>query len=192
MRNETRQERYKRKNKTAKTYPIYLATINFVHDVNVAFALRSAVCFGLKELLILGNHPDKRLMNELSGSTFDQIKTRTFNQPHALLNFLENKNIQPICLELPNEICKSVSIHDFKFNFNRPICLIAGHETYGIPNEILFRSKAVYIPINGSGYCLNTAQAATVAMYETVKQFDQNALKEQKCQKKNYFSMANI
>lgn len=171
-RSETRRERYELKSGAAKTYPIYLATINFTHDANLAFLVRAAACFGVEELLVIGNHPPRNVMNELSGTMFDYIKVRTFGQTNPFLEFIRTNNIQLISLELPGETYEAKSLHDYEFNFDRPVCIITGNESSGIPGDILLNSNVVYIPMPGVGFCLNTAQAANVALYEAVKQYD--------------------
>lgn len=172
MREETRRERYAEKAKVAKTYPIYLAAINFQHDTNLAFLIRSAACFGIKEVLLLGSHPPRALMNELSGSMFDYVKLKQFGQPGRLLEYLRENGIQPVALELPGETYVAHSIHDYQFNFDKPVCIITGHESAGVPGDLLLASEVIYVPMPGIGFCLNTAQTATVAIYEAVKQYE--------------------
>jgi len=50
--------------------------------------------------------------------------------------------------------------------------LVVGNEQAGIPTEILARSDVVYIEMPGVGYCLNTAQAANIILYEAIKQYE--------------------
>lgn len=172
-RSETRRERYELKSNESKTYPIYLATVNFTHDANLAFLVRAAACFGVEELLVIGNHPPRNVMNELSGTMFDYIKIRTFGQTNPFLEFIRANNIKLIALELPGETYKATSIHDYEFKFDRPVCIITGNESIGIPGDVLLNSEVVYIPMPGVGFCLNTSQAANIALYEAVKQYDQ-------------------
>jgi len=172
MRDETRRQRYLKQKRKAKTYPIYLAAINFQHESNLAFIIRSATCFGVKEILLLGSHPSRHIMNELSGSMFDYIDIRTFSRPTKLLEFLKENGIKPIALELPGDTYKATSIWEYEFNFDQPICIITGNETTGVPVELLMNSEVIYIPMTGVGFCLNTSQTSTVALYEAVKQFE--------------------
>ena len=46
FRNETRRERYNNKKNASSKLPIEVCTVNFKEEVNVAFVLRSAACFG--------------------------------------------------------------------------------------------------------------------------------------------------
>jgi tRNA G18 (ribose-2'-O)-methylase SpoU len=172
-RQETRRERYEIKASGAQTYPIYLATINFTHDANLAFLVRAAACFGVKELLVIGNHPPRNIMNELSGTMFDYVRVRTFGTTNALLSFIKEQNINLICLELPGETYKSKSLHEYKFDFTQPICIMTGNESVGIPGDVLLNSDdIIHIPMPGVGFCLNTSQAANIALYEAIKQYE--------------------
>jgi len=41
----TRRQRYHKKSEIAEVTPISITTINFKHDVNLAYVVRAAVCF---------------------------------------------------------------------------------------------------------------------------------------------------
>ena len=52
--------------------------------------------------------------------------------------------------------------------------MIFGHETTGIPVEILLNSKHIHIPMPGVGFCLNVSQAGTAAMSEFYRKTTNN------------------
>jgi tRNA G18 (ribose-2'-O)-methylase SpoU len=69
------------------------------------------------------------------------------------------------------ELCDGAfSIYDYKFAGEGHTYIVAGHETTGVPSEILINSDKVFIPMSGVGYCLNTSQAANVMLYEWSRQ----------------------
>lgn len=170
-RDKTRRERYREKLKSAKTFPISIATVNFKQDVNLAYVIRAAVCFGAEEVCVMGSYPSRALMNELSGSLFDYIKVRAFESPNLFLRYIDKEDINLVSIELPPDTFRCEDITKFKFNFSKRVCLVVGHETLGVPAEILHRSEIIYIPMPGPGFCLNTAQAANIALYEATKQY---------------------
>ncbi len=172
FRSQTRRERYQGKFQKANTMPVSMATINLGQDVNVAYVVRSAACFGAEELFVIGSVLPRDTMNALSGSTFDYVKVTQFSTPREFIDYAAKYNIQLISLELPSEYFDSVSIHEFEFDFTKRSCLIVGHETAGVPVEILLNSKRVYIPMNGFGYCLNVSQAANIGLYEVAKRYE--------------------
>ena len=115
--------------------------------------------------------PDRKVMNALSGSTIDFVNIRKFSRPEALVQYCRGEDIKLISLELPDENMDSTPLAEYEFDFSKKYCIIAGHETIGIPADILFNSERVYIPMMGVGFCLNTSQALNVALYEASKQY---------------------
>ena len=66
----------------------------------------------------------------------------------------------------------AVPLKEYEFNFSSKLCIVAGHETTGIPSEVLLSSDVVYIPMPGVGFCLNTSQATNIVLYEAVNQYE--------------------
>ena len=168
MRAETRRDRYDKKLKTAKKYPISLCAINFRDDDNLGYLVRSAACFGAERLYVVGHVPERSCLKAPSGSLTDYVEIEQFSRPAEFLIHAQLEGIQVVCAELV-EGARPLSAYNF--NFDRPICLVVGNEQIGIPSEILARSDIVYIEMPGVGYCLNTSQAANIMLYEAVKQF---------------------
>lgn len=174
MRGETRRERYQRKLKTVTELPVSIGTVHFKHEVNLAYVVRAAVCFGSPDIYVIGSVPPRRLMNELSGSLFDYLKVRRFANTSAFLENIRRNNISLISVELPeaDSNFKAYPMEDYKFDFSKKICAVVGNETTGIPTEILAHSDTIlYISMPGAGYCLNTSQAANILLYEAAKQY---------------------
>ncbi len=172
MRTQTRRQRYNNKASVARTYPISIVAINFLHEENLAFMLRACVSFGVDEVLLLGSHPPRAEMNRLSGTMFDFANIKYFTQPIELLGYIKSSGRQLVSLELPDDDTPAQPIHDFDFCFDRGVVLVAGNEMTGIPVEILRHSQIAYIPHNGIGFCLNTSQAITIAIYEATRKYE--------------------
>ena len=169
MRVETRRQRYDKKLRTAKKYPISLCAINFRVDDNLGYLVRSAACFGAERLYVVGHVPERSNLKASSGSLADYVKIIQFANPRDFLDHAEQENIHIVSAEL---VAEARPISSYNFNFNRPLCLVVGNEGTGIPVEILKRSDVVYIRMPGVGYCLNTSQAANIILYEAIKQYD--------------------
>ena len=75
MRDKTRKQRYDEKKLNAKAYPISIATVNFMHDGNLGYLIRSAACFGAECVHVIGTVPDRSVLNPLSGSLFVRFST---------------------------------------------------------------------------------------------------------------------
>lgn len=172
MRTETRKQRQLKKLDKVSVMPVSIATMNFGKDANVAYVIRAAACFGASEVNIVGNTAlDRHVLNAVSGSTADLVKINFFSSEQEFLKYINKNNAQLVSFELPGEWHDSVSIDEFSFSFDRPTCIVVGHETAGVPVEILMNSQCIYVPMPGIGYCLNTSQAANVALYEASKQY---------------------
>ena len=167
-REETRRQRYNEKLKIAKKYPISLCAINFRVDDNLGYLLRSVACFGAERLYVIGHVPDRSRIKASSGSLTDYVEIIQFSRPSEFLTQMELEGIKVISAEL---VEGARPLSSYTFDFSRPVCLVVGNEQVGVPTEILMQSEVLYIPMPGVGYCLNTAQAANILLYEAVKQF---------------------
>ncbi|MAG26489.1 hypothetical protein CMI47_13160 [Candidatus Pacearchaeota archaeon] len=169
----TRKDRYKLKTKTAKKYPIHVASVCFMHDGNIAYLIRAAACFGAKSMFVIGRLPPRKVLNPLSGSTYDYVDIIQFANPNKFLKHMRNLSIKLVCAEITED---AVPLANYKFDFSTPICIVTGHEECGVPTDLLINSDVVKIDTSGIGYCLNTAQTANIMLYEAIKQFKQQQI----------------
>ena len=169
MRAETRRQRYDSKLKTAKKYPISLCAINFRIDDNLGYLIRSAACFGADRLYVVGHVPERSSIKAASGSLIDYVEIVQFSTPHDFLGYAKDEEIQIVSAEL---VPGARPLSSYNFDFKRPVCLVVGNEHSGVPAEIIECSDILYIEMPGIGYCLNTAQAANILLYEATRQYD--------------------
>jgi tRNA G18 (ribose-2'-O)-methylase SpoU len=171
FRNETRRERYNNKKNVSNKLPIEVCTVNFKEEVNVAFVLRSAACFGASAVNVIGSVPKRKTLATRSGTLQDYVPINQFSNPHEFIEYCKRNNIKIISAELDSE---AISIHQYNFKTDlesyKKICVVVGHEQIGIPSDILKISSKVFIDMPGIGFCLNTSQAANVFLYEVSKQ----------------------
>ena len=164
----SRLERYNQKKLTANSMPVSLVCINFFNDGNLAFIIRAAVCFGVDEIHVIGSIPEYSELKRMSGSTIDFVKIYQYSTPADFLKWSRSADVKLVSAELSH---RSQSLKDYKFCFDKHICIVAGNETTGVPEEILVNSDVVKIDMPGIGFCLNTAQSANIFLYEVSKQF---------------------
>lgn len=167
QRTETRRERSLTKI-DAKVFPFEVCTINFQVEENVAFILRSAACFGASAVNVIGTIPEHKFLVQRGGTCQDYVQMRQFSNVHDFLMFAKAENIQLIAAELDDE---AVSIHEFEFPVDQRVCIVLGHETMGVPPEILMNSLKVFIPMPGKGFCLNTSQTGNIFLHEAAKAY---------------------
>ena len=157
MRSQTRRDRYDKKAFTSKKFPIEMATVNFHHDVNLAYLVRAAACFGIPTINVIGAVPPRRIINQLSGSTLDYVTIRQFSTPQQFLNYTRKNQIKLVSVELEDG---ASPIQEYEFDFSSKVW-----------KKLLLNSDVVYIPMPGVGFCLNTSQAANIVLYEAVNQY---------------------
>jgi len=170
-RSKTRRERYSEKIKDAIEVPLAIATVSFSFDENLAFLIRSAACFGVRDIFVMGSLPDRSFLNPRSGSLYDYMRFKTFSNPMYFNEFCDNNSYKRVAVELTED---AESVFDYKFNFEEKIVLVLGNEETGVPAEISLKNDSIFIPMNGLGYCLNVSHAGTAVMSEYCRQFFQN------------------
>ena len=185
-RKKTRRERYDDKKGTAKTYPISLCCVNFQHDGNLGYLIRSAVCFGAEFLHVIGSVLDRNKLNALSGSLYDYVEIKQYPSPRDFLDYTKNEKIKLVAAEI---YTGSKSLTSYRFDYDRPLCLVVGNEETGVPLEILQQSDIVHIPMPGIGYCLNTSQTANIMLYEAIKQFEINKAYKQSWKEQGWYNL---
>ena len=164
----TRLERYNAKKATAKFMPVSIACVNFFNDGNLAFIIRAAACFGVNEIHVIGSSVSYPELKRMSGSTVDFVNLIQHPSPSDFLNWSKKNNVTLVAAELSY---RSQSLKDYRFDFDTHVCIVAGNETTGVPEEILQNSDVVKIDMPGIGFCLNTAQTANIFLYEASRQF---------------------
>jgi tRNA G18 (ribose-2'-O)-methylase SpoU len=168
MRDHTRRQRYDQKNKDSLRLPVSFVTINFDYSDNLAYVIRTAACYGARNIYVIGSIPPRKFLNPKSGSLYDYVNLTAFKNPSSFLKYSRDNNIDLISAEITDS---SVSLYDYQFNLNRRIGIVLGHETTGIPVEIALNSTHVYVPMPGPGFCLNTSQTGTAFITEYSRQY---------------------
>jgi tRNA G18 (ribose-2'-O)-methylase SpoU len=171
FRGETRRQRYNQKAKNATIMPVSIGCVNIAKDANIAFIARAAACFGAQSVHCVGSYPNRDVMNDLSGSTFDYIDFKQFSTPSDFIGYCRKNDIRLISFELPSELFPAIPFNEYQFDFGIKQCVVVGSETMGVPNEVLMHSERVYIEMPGIGFSLNTSQVANIALYTAASQY---------------------
>jgi len=148
--------------------PLSLVAINFEVDDNLAFLVRTAACYGVSDVYVIGSIPPRKNLYPRSGSLSDEFDLRIFQNPSCFLKFAREKGMFLISAEITDS---STSLHDYRFDFSKHTALVLGNETSGVPVEILLNSETVHIPMPGLGFCLNTSQTGTAFVHEYSRQY---------------------
>jgi tRNA G18 (ribose-2'-O)-methylase SpoU len=167
QRDKTRIEITKDKADSAVKLPVSLACVHLFSDGNLGFLIRAAACFGASEVLVIGTLPPYRELRQLSCGLNNFIDIKTFSNPSEFLQYTRDNDIHVVSLELTRD---SIDLTEYKFPTDKRVCIITGNESVGVPSEIIHNSDCVVIPNPGIAPCMNTSQAANVALYEYMRQ----------------------
>ena len=163
---QTRSELVRSNLELAQMSNAHVATVHLGDDMNLAFVIRAAACFGAKSVMVIGSLPPYRILRQLSVGLNNFVKIQQISTPEHFLPHCREHLIAVYSIELSEQ---AVSIYDITFP-REEIVITTGHETTGVPQVILHKSQPIYIPMPGVGLCLNTSQAANVALYEYNRQ----------------------
>ncbi len=143
--------------------------IRSLYNVGALFRLCDGV--GISKLFLTG----------ITGAPFDDLKhARQRNQiaktaleglnsvaweyhpdPIELLHQLKSQHIQIVALEQT-----STSIDYRQAKFNTSVCLVLGHETDGVSEQVLsLADQVIELPMYGQGKSLNVISSASIALY---------------------------
>ncbi len=164
FRQDTRAERYSKKLELAEYLPLSMVTVEFQIDCNIGTVVRSCACFGVKDLHVIGHVPPYNILKGASGNTVDLVTIKQHSTPAEFLQWKrrEKPEAQLVSLELTDEATPL-----YGFELEKETFAVLGHETTGVPVEILRASAHVlYVPMPGAGYCLNTGFTGHVFLYE--------------------------
>ena len=165
MRTKTRKERYA--SKTGQVIPASITTVEFANSRNLGFVVRSAACFGIKRVNVIGKVPEYRELNQLSATTLHLVDIFRYQSEEEFLECHYDDYL--VAAEITEDSCNFLN---YEFSFDKPVNIIVGHETIGVPGTLIhYVDDVVEIPLPGQGYCLNTSQTANIIIYEFVKQW---------------------
>lgn len=170
---KTRRDRYNEKiaNGKVNNYPFSICSVNFQCDENIAYLIRTAACFGLQDVHVIGSLPHYEDVRRKSGTLHDYVNIHQYSNPSQFLDYARRTKMCVISIELTDN---AYNIHNLDFKQlakqYEHVCFVVGNETTGVPAEILHTTDSIFIPMPGAGVCLNTSQAANIVIYEAVKQ----------------------
>ena len=109
---QTRSELVRSNIENAKTSQAHIATVHLGDDMNLAFVIRAAACFGAKSVMVIGSLPPYRILRQLSVGLNNFVHIQQFSTPELFLQHCRAKDIDVFSIEL----CEgAVSIYDIVF-----------------------------------------------------------------------------
>lgn len=147
--------------------PLFLI-LDGVTDVrNFGSIARSAECAGVQAVIIRskGSAPINNDAIKTSAGALFKIPVAKTNDLKKTINYLKNSGLQIVAAT------EKATDFYFKTDFTVPTAIVMGAEDIGISNSILdISDQKIKIPINGEIESLNVSNAASVIMFEAVRQ----------------------
>ena len=154
-----------------KNPPIVVAW-KFSFSENLGALLRVCDNFGVQQVYFIGEEKDYKLskIKRLATTSFSKIEL-CFVSENDIWNTLP-QNCFKIAVDTTSE---SVSLNNYRFDAvlkkNNQFCLFFGNESIGLQTEDINQcDDSVHIPMIGSTYSMNVVQAASVVLFESVRQ----------------------
>lgn len=132
---------------------------------NLGTIIRASDAAGADAVVILPGTCDaftSKTIRATAGSIFNMPVI--YLESEILFDYLDSKNIALYAADIHAQ----VSIYES--NFKSPTAIAFGNEAHGVSEVLLKRAKGLKIPIVGKAESLNVAMAASVCLYEVVRQ----------------------
>ena len=156
---------------SALSIPVHLMLLNLDGNMNIAMSIRTAAVLGISDVWVVGRRkydarPEVGAKNYVTVHKVDMI-----SEPRK---WFAEQGLQPVLVEQGGTPLEEMNfkplIRDEK------VCLIMGSESDGIPKEWLLdlvKMPRVSISQYGMVRSLNVSIAASIVMYEYLKQWRQ-------------------
>lgn len=149
-----------------KAAPLLVVCDGIQDPGNLGTIIRAADAAGADAVIILPGTCDPfmpKAIRATAGSLFNIPVT--FSEPEILVSYLDSRKIA-LCAA---DVHASSSVYDV--DLSQPVAVVFGNEARGVSGIVLKKATIVAkIPIIGKAESLNVAMAASVCLYEAVRQ----------------------
>jgi 23S rRNA (guanosine2251-2'-O)-methyltransferase len=150
-----------------KLYPMRRELIFFLYNVeypvNVGSIFRIAEAANVQKIYLAGTTPDPTSpkIQKIAGQKITETKWERVGNIETTMNKIKTANYHISALEITDQ-----SEPFFETNYPEKVCLVAGHEVHGVPNDVLkYCNNATYIPMYGKGKSLNVHVALAIVTF---------------------------
>lgn len=154
---------------TVKRNNIYIVLDNVLDTYNIGSIFRLADAVAAKEVILTGGSatPPNPRIKKASINTTEWIKWEYVDSATEAIRNLQCSipNLQVVAIEQS----KNSTPYD-KFEYKLPLCLIVGHETKGISEEVLrLCDGIVELPMFGVNISLNVMVSLGIVLYQALE-----------------------
>lgn len=148
-----------------KNIPFLVVCDGIQDPGNLGTIIRASDAAGADAVIILPGTCDAfmpKTIRATAGSLFNIPVV--YSEPNTLFGYLDSKDIALHATDVHAKM--SIYESDLKY----PVAIAFGNEAHGVSEALLKRAKGLKIPILGKAESLNVAMAASVCLYEVVRQ----------------------
>lgn len=148
---------------------IYILLDNVLDTYNIGSAFRLADGVGAKKLILCGGAstpPDPRI-KKASINTTEIVEWEYYEGTVEAINDLrlKIKGLQVVAVEQ-----SSKSVRFDKFDYKLPVCIVVGHESEGVSQEVLeICDGVVEMPMFGINISLNVVVSLGIVLYQVIE-----------------------
>jgi 23S rRNA (guanosine2251-2'-O)-methyltransferase len=150
--------------------PISIMLSNIRSLYNVGSMFRTCDAALVSELILCGftPYPPRSEIEKTALGAVDTVPWRYFKTEHEAIEYLKQKKIKVIALEITDKKRSYTSLAPDDY----PLCLVLGNELTGIDQEILeLCDEAIEIEMHGVKHSLNVSVAGGIAIFEAVRKW---------------------
>ena len=156
-----------------KRNPIYIVCDNVLDTYNVGSIFRLADAVSATQILLCGQteSPPNTRIKKASINTTEWVPWEYFKDAKSAVQSLKCKvqnqslKLKVVCVE---QDARSVPFYKAEYDF--PIALVVGNETYGVSKEVLdMADQIVELPMWGVNKSLNVMVSLGIVLYEVMK-----------------------
>ena len=173
--NNSNKSKYMTANKRGKKelgHPIYIILENIRSLYNVGAILRTSDGAGVKKVFLCGitGAPPRPEISKTALGAEKTVDFESVDEACDVIDALRADGVQIVGVELAKD-----AENFWNADFSYPVCLIFGHETEGVSEEVLAKcDKKVFVPMFGKKESLNVEAAFSTVVYEVLRKYLKN------------------
>ncbi len=155
--------------KKKKKIPVCVVIDNVRSLFNVGAFFRTSDAVLLEKIFLCGitGHPPRKEISKTALGAEEIVEWEHRDEAVEVISELKDKGYQIVAVELAEN-----SKNYFEMEYDFPVCLVFGHEVYGVSDEVMeMVDAAVEVPMLGRANSLNVATCYGIIVYDVLRKF---------------------
>ncbi|WBL27286.1 TrmH family RNA methyltransferase [Zunongwangia sp. HGR-M22] len=154
---------------SSKKFPVTLILDHISGEANIGSIFRLSDAFHVEKIIFCGLEPNlnSNRLKKTSRSTHEYVDFQFLKDSVSLIQQKKDEGYKIIALEITEN---SIPLQRLKIETSAKIVLIAGHENFGVSENLLgLCDEVVHIDMFGNNTSMNVAQSIGISLYEITK-----------------------